>query len=211
MFEKTRILIVDDIEFNRDLIRGFLSGDQFTFIEAANGLEAIERARQHSPDLVLLDMRMPVMDGYEVAAKLKSDPQLRHIPLIAVTASVLEQDRARVEKNCEGYLRKPFRRRELIRALMEHLPYSLRESAACLRKEGSRRSAEGEGRVAYLPPELVRSMLDAAELADVAQIERLLEEVKRIDAPFAASLMRHVERFDYDAFRRSLAGEEHDG
>jgi len=204
VFERARILVVDDIDFNRDLIRGFYSGFDFDLIEAVNGEDALEKARQFSPDLILLDMRMPVMDGYEAARRLKADEHLRHIPVIAATASALEQDRVRLGQDCDGFLRKPFRRIELLRCTMEHLPHTLQEVAAPLLRPAKAPKTDLTARVEALDPDLVRSLLASADMADVAEIQRLLQMVDRKDAALAVILRHHLERFDYDALRSCL-------
>jgi len=203
-FERARILIADDIDFNRDLISRFYAGYGFDLVEAADGAEAVQLALQHLPDLVLLDMRMPVQDGYQTAAILKADPRLRHIPVVAVTASLLEDDLARLGQGFAGYLRKPLRRADLIRCTMAHLPHRL-DGAAPARPEAA--AAAGG-----LTSGLRSALLDAAGLADLAELNRLLEKVGQADPPLADLLRRHLERFDYDGFQACLgAGEESDG
>jgi len=196
-FHRARILIVDDIDFNRDLIRGFFAGYDLDLREAGDGREAVAMVREFMPDLVLLDMRMPVQDGYATAAILKGDERLRHIPVVAVTASVLEDDLARHGHNCDGYLRKPLRRAELIRCSMEHLPHSV---GAVPDMPSGVATASGA-----LPADLQQAMLEAAELADLAELNRLMARAETVDASFAAILRRHLERFDYDAFQTSLS------
>jgi Cu+-exporting ATPase len=201
-FAKARILIVDDIDFNRDLIRGFYDGYDFELSEAVNGLEAIARTRELMPDLVLLDMRMPVQDGYETIAMLKADPRLCHIPVVAVTASVLEDDAA-LEHRCDARLRKPIRRSDLIRCTMDHLPHTVAGPAP------EPVIPPAAVPVADLPPELVRAMLDAADLADLTELNRLVDQVERLDAGSATVLRRQLARFDYDGFRDHLTPGEH--
>ncbi|MCP4373679.1 MAG: response regulator, partial [Deltaproteobacteria bacterium] len=75
-----RVLIVDDIDCNRKLLKAYLEEFKFELVEVSNGLEAIENARKYRPDLVLLDMKMPVMDGFEASAILKNDMRLKKIP-----------------------------------------------------------------------------------------------------------------------------------
>jgi CheY-like chemotaxis protein len=188
----------DDIDFNRDLIRLFYDTCGFDLLDASNGREALDLARKFSPDLILLDMRMPVMDGYRASALLKQDPQLRHIPVVAVTASVMEDDMARLGGNCEGYLLKPLGRADLIRCTMRFLPHWVAGA------EPRQPAARSGGSAAALAPELVLAMLRAADLADMAELHRLLEEARLADPGFADALGRHLERFDYEAVRDAL-------
>jgi two-component system sensor histidine kinase EvgS len=99
------------------------------FIEAANGKEAAELAKQYHPDLVLMDMRMPVMDGCEATRILKADEKLKKIPVIIITASALKEQWAEIKKaGGNAFLNKPISKSDLIIELMHFLPYSFAES-----------------------------------------------------------------------------------
>lgn len=115
------ILVVDDIDYNREIISTYLEDEPFTILLAENGKQALELARKHHPDLILLDMKMPVMDGYEAAAIMKADPALSRIPVIAITASALKQDEERISQLCNEYLRKPVSAEELINVVRKYL------------------------------------------------------------------------------------------
>ncbi|MSU64451.1 MAG: response regulator, partial [Pedosphaera sp.] len=88
---------------------------------ATNGLEALEQAEKHRPDVILMDMRMPELDGHETTKRLKAIPALKHIPVIAVTASSFREEEAKARKICDGFIRKPFNRAELIAELKRFL------------------------------------------------------------------------------------------
>lgn len=126
-FEPASILIADDLDYNRELLKIFLKDFDFTFLEASNGVEVIGRAREYGPQLILLDMKMPEMDGYEAADIIKRDGQLAGTPLIAVTASALKQDEEIISSLCDSYIRKPLSKKELVRKLMQFLPYTINE------------------------------------------------------------------------------------
>ncbi|MCP4149280.1 MAG: PAS domain S-box protein, partial [bacterium] len=127
-FEKATILIVDDIEYNRALVRGYLNMPSFRVLEAENGKIAIGMAMEFQPDLIIMDMRMPVMDGYEATKYLKSNPQLKHIPIIVLTASAMkEQEREVKAIGSDGYLSKPVNRAELYSEFIRFLPHSIQE------------------------------------------------------------------------------------
>jgi len=127
IFEKSIVLIVDDIDFNRELLKGFLEDFDLVMIEAENGLEAVEKAKQHHPQLILLDMKMPVMDGYETAAVLQDDETLNKIPVIAVTASAMKKDEEIISDLCDSYLKKPLNKTELIFEILKFLPHTINE------------------------------------------------------------------------------------
>ena len=103
-----RILVVDDDEWSRDIMARRLARRGFRVIPAADGKEAITLARQHSPDLILMDLSLPVMDGWTSAGHLRSDAATCHIPIIAVTAHALASDRQKaIDAGCDDYYTKP--------------------------------------------------------------------------------------------------------
>jgi CheY-like chemotaxis protein len=102
-----RILVVEDVEFNRDLIVQLLE-DEYEILTATNGVEGIEVAVRGRPDLILMDLSLPVMDGWEATRRIKADEMLRSIPIIALSAHAMkgDEDRAR-QSGCDDYLSKP--------------------------------------------------------------------------------------------------------
>ncbi len=103
-----RILVVDDVEVNRRLLEAKLSVEYYEIITAENGAEALERAKAEQPDLILLDIMMPEMDGFEVCQRLKADPALTHIPVVMVTALSEQSDKIRgLEVGADDFLTKP--------------------------------------------------------------------------------------------------------
>jgi CheY-like chemotaxis protein len=121
-FAPATILVADDVALNRALVAGYFEGTAHKLITATNGLEALEQAEKHRPDVILMDMRMPELDGHETTRRLKANPALKHIPVIAVTASSFREEEARARKICDGFIRKPFNRAELIAELKRFLP-----------------------------------------------------------------------------------------
>src|SRR5918992_3591239 len=88
---RKRILVVDDAEFNRDLIVQLLS-DQYEILVAVDGQEALEKTERDKPDLILMDLGMPVMDGWEATRRIKANSELKHVPIIAVTSHAMVGD-----------------------------------------------------------------------------------------------------------------------
>lgn len=109
------ILIVDDEPFQRMLIREMLSNNSdYTFSEAEDGVQAVARAREVPPDLMLLDVMMPHMNGFQVCRTLKTDPELRVIPIILVTALDKIEDRVNgLDAGADDFINKPFEEEEL--------------------------------------------------------------------------------------------------
>ncbi|MBI4611444.1 MAG: response regulator [Candidatus Rokubacteria bacterium] len=118
-----RILVVEDQEDNRRIVRDLLMSAGYETIEAATGEEGIALAEAHRPDLILMDIQLPGLDGYEAARRIKANPALRGIPVIAVTSYALSGDEARaLEAGCDAYVAKPFSPRELLSRIREFLP-----------------------------------------------------------------------------------------
>jgi len=113
----SKILIVDDNAYNRELIAGYLLGSDHQLSYAQNGREALEKMRNDLPDLVLMDIRMPVMSGDTAREIILEDQKLSKVPVIAVTASSLLNQERRLRKMFDGYLRKPFGRVQLYEAM----------------------------------------------------------------------------------------------
>ncbi len=103
-----KVLLVVDNEMNRDMLSRRLKRKGFEVIVAADGREGVSRASAESPDLILLDMSLPVMDGWEAARQIKGDPKTRDIPIIALTAHAMAGDREKaLEAGCDEYDTKP--------------------------------------------------------------------------------------------------------
>ena len=108
-----KILIVEDVEMNRDLLVQLLE-DDYELVEAVDGRQGLEKAVQESPDLILLDISLPEIDGWEVARRIRADEALKEIPIIAVTAHAMAGDEEKAyEIGCDGYLSKPIDEEEL--------------------------------------------------------------------------------------------------
>ena len=102
------VLIVEDNELNMKLFNDLLEGHGYATLKTANGIEAIELARAHRPDLILMDIQLPEISGLEVTKWLKEDDELSHIPVVAVTAFAMKGDEERIrEGGCEAYISKP--------------------------------------------------------------------------------------------------------
>lgn len=102
------ILIADDRASSRELLRTVLGRSGYEVIEAGDGEEAVARAREHNPDLILLDLQMPILDGYGVLAELRSDARFRDLPICALTASAMRGDREKIlAAGFTDYLSKP--------------------------------------------------------------------------------------------------------
>lgn len=122
-FENPQILVVDDVQLNRELVEGLLAHSNVQIIEATNGKAAVEAASAHTPKLILMDLLMPEMDGYEATRLIKANPITKHIPIIALTASAMKEEMGTIATLCDGYLRKPITKQELVSEMMKFLPH----------------------------------------------------------------------------------------
>ncbi|MGD0341174.1 MAG: response regulator, partial [Bacteroidales bacterium] len=124
VFEKATIIVADDVEHNRKYLKDALKNTYIQIVEAEDGQQAFSMAKKILPDLIITDIRMPVLDGFELLNKLKSDDVLKHIPVIAYSASVMKAQRDRISKSeFAGLLIKPVQVTELYIELMNNLPY----------------------------------------------------------------------------------------
>jgi two-component system cell cycle response regulator DivK len=117
-----RILVVEDTEDNRQIMRDLLTDAGYDLIEAVDGAEGVAAAQRERPDLILMDIQLPVIDGYEATRRIKADPATRHIPVIAVTSYALSGDETKAfAAGCDGYVAKPFSPRLLLGKVRELL------------------------------------------------------------------------------------------
>ena len=222
-FAPATILVADDVALNRALLTGYFEGTAHKLITASNGLEALEQAEKFRPDVILMDMRMPELDGHEATKRLKTNPALKHIPVIAVTASSFREEEARARKICDGYIRKPFNRTELIAELKRFLKRA--EPAAAPPASPAQTSAPGES--AAVPeaararrPELIAKLSQeqatvwprVCRTMDMGEIEEFARRLQtwateghfaQLSA-YAETLLQDVDAFDVDRLPKTL-------
>ena len=224
-FAPATILAADDVELNRALLSGYFEGTGHKVILATNGREAVELAEQHRPDVVLMDMRMPEMDGYEATRRIRETAGLQQTPVIAVTASSFRDEEARARKVCDGFIRKPFNRAELIAELKRFLrPATVSEPqsrAAATPAEtdvalpapvSDAALARRPAIIAKLRQELESVWPRLSRTMDMAEIEEFTGRLHTLatEGEFpdllacAARLARDVEAFDVDQLVRAL-------
>ncbi len=210
-FESKVILIADDLQSNRELIAAFFAGMPMGIIEAENGQEAVSLAEHHKPDIILMDIRMPVMDGYEAARQLKGNEKLRHIPVIATTASALSEDTEKIMQDglFDGFIAKPVRKSDLFREL----------NRLVLHPEENR-GLEEKKEKEYLPPELIvilenelmRSWEETCRSRVLGDIETFAEKIRSAGLEYSSGLLigygreliTHVHNFDIEKVRSVL-------
>ena len=118
-----RILVVEDQEDNRQILRDLLGSVGYDMIEAGDGEAGVAAATAQHPDLILMDIQLPVMDGYEATRRIKANPELKGIPIIVVTSYALSGDEAKARAaGCDAYVTKPYSPRQLLAKIREFLP-----------------------------------------------------------------------------------------
>jgi len=213
-FKGSTLLVVDDVDFNRELVKSFLSEHNLNIIEAKNGSEGVEICKLHLPDLVLMDLRMPGMNGYEATEILTNLPETKHIPIVAFTASSMKHDETLIRKLFNEYLRKPISRNELINALKQFLPHNMEEEIEAnldLEQEmivEALNPIQIEGFIKEFNIEL-REQLESLKLfMDLDLLEHFLGNMEFITRQFAihdlkpilGKLKQDKENFDFEHF-----------
>ena len=119
------VMIVEDNELNMKLFHDLLEAHGYQTVGTRNGIEALDLARKHHPDLILMDIQLPIMDGYEATRRIKADPSLGTIPIIAVTSYALSgyEVKARAA-GCDDFVPKPFSPRQLLAKVRQYLDQS---------------------------------------------------------------------------------------
>ncbi|MBD0302868.1 MAG: response regulator, partial [Tolypothrix sp. T3-bin4] len=204
-----RILIVDDKPINRLLLIKLLNPLGFELKEACNGKEAIEIWDKWEPHLIWMDMRMPVMDGYEATKQIKSTIKGQAIVIIALTASALEEERAVVlSAGCDDFLRKPFREADVFAAMNKHIGvryiYEDKTPSEAEKSDFSYPSGTTAPNIINplsfqtLPVEWVANLKQALLNVDLDRISTLIAHIETQDTALAQALTFYIDNFEYD-------------
>lgn len=207
-FEKAQILVVDDVEENRKLVLASLKDFDIDIIMAQNGQEALDKLKNINVNLILMDLRMPVMDGYEAANIIKNSPKLKDIPLIALTASVMGKDLEKVSQyGFDGYLRKPVILDDLIEELAKYLKYHFINKDII---EENRDKVIDFNKLNFvlekLENEFKAQWIDIKDAGDFTLIERFAQKLNKLSVDediyllkdYADELIKNVEAFDIE-------------
>jgi signal transduction histidine kinase/DNA-binding response OmpR family regulator len=196
-----RILAVDDVPASRLLLNKLLTGIGFAVQEAADGLEAIALWRQWHPNLILMDMRMPIIDGYEATQQIKATTEGKNTIIIALTASAFEEERVEIlSAGCDDFMRKPFQEAELLTKIGQYLNVDyLYEETGDTGSEGEKlRSELTQASLAVMPESWRSQLYDAAAQVDNEEIFQLLKEIPEDYQALAEGLADLAEQFRCD-------------
>lgn len=206
-FQKATLLVVDDVKENRKLVEASLKGFDFKIIMAENGEEALERLKNVKVDLILMDLRMPVLDGYKATVSIKNDEKLKEIPVIALTASVMGKDLKKVKKyGFDGYLRKPVILDDLIEEISKFLKYDfIVSNSTKLEEEIPKLDLEAlEKTITSLKGSLKDEWKEIKDKGDFSLIEVFVENLGKISnknkilQDYIDSLNSNINAFDIE-------------
>jgi PAS domain S-box-containing protein len=193
-----RVLIADDVDDNRQLLAQLLGPVGFEIRLANNGAEAVKGFEQWKPHLILMDFRMPVMDGHEAIRRIRAMPGGQEPKIIAVTASAMDENRQELmEVGAHDFISKPFREAELFRKIHAHLGvrYDYAEEVEPIIAEEVAELSTAS--LSVLPMSLTAALHEAVTTADLDQVLAIIEDIEGIDASLARRLHRLAEAFRY--------------
>jgi PAS domain S-box-containing protein len=206
---EVRVLIADDKETNRQLLSQLLAAVGFPTREVVNGAEAIRVVREWKPQVVLMDMTMPVMDGYEATRKIKASSDIKNTTIIAVTASAFEEDRKRIfTAGADGYLSKPFKDAELFENIgrLTGVDYLYEEvGRGKMASETADDTAIVRKSIATLSPDLVGQLRTAIESANLDRLNDLIGQLVNEHPTLANRMQEMAARYEYEALIELLS------
>lgn len=202
--ESYRILVVDDKKENRLVMYNLLTPLGFEVLEARNGKEGVEKVKELHPDLVLIDLVMPVMDGFEATRQIRTDPEFKDLPIIAASASVFDYHQAESKiAGCNDFMAKPFRTKELFELLEKYLEIEwvydqdLSESDQTAEEQGT--PHENEGMLVGPPPEQAAVLQEFIMMGDMGGIIETVDNLQQAQpelTPFANKIRQLARNFE---------------
>lgn len=208
-----KILIVDDVEDNLDLLLANFADTNLQTVEAKNGLEAVNLARQQQFDLILMDIRMPVMDGYQAAQEIKS---FSRVPIVALTASVMTDEfEQKKSENFDGYLRKPVLKKNLFSELCDFLPFE--EIAVSESTMVAQALTDSERQSLPFALESLEKLIEQCNVVsknnNISEIKVFADEIMEIAKKYSISiiddyaeqLINGIDSFDIAVIKHSLS------
>ncbi len=198
-----RILLVDDKDENRHFLRAMLQGAGFTTREAVNGQEAVQVFEEWQPHLILMDLRMPVMDGYEAIRLIKATERGQGTPIIAVSASVFYENREQaLQTGADDFIAKPYKQDELFQKIADWLhaeyAYAEQDEGGPAQRNETEPEAVSSTALSKLPQEILEQMGKAATGGYQDRLLALIDQVAAQDPQLAAGLRSLAEAFQYE-------------
>ena len=197
---KIKVLVVDDKEFNRDLLMTMLSSIGFSMLEAVNGEEAVNSFESWKPDVIIMDIVMPVMDGREATKRIRANALGKDVVIIAVTASALDEERAEIlQLGVNDFIRKPFRASELLESIRIHTKVEyVYETLMDMPLESDSTAKDWKERVNVIPASLQEKIRMAAQLGDIDLLKENIQLIDLDNHAFADYLTKLTESFNFE-------------
>lgn len=174
--QQRHILVVDDVEDNRKVLKHMLAALHFQIHEASNGVECLKKIAEHVPDIVLLDLRMPVMDGEETLKHIRSNDKLQGLPVIAISATVSDEKRRQIlDDGCDGFLPKPFTKIALLEMLSEVLALDWQYSEEPAESATKSDTTETPLPLTQLPEDVINEMSVTARRGNARKLTQIVE------------------------------------
>jgi PAS domain S-box-containing protein len=195
-----RVLIADDMDDNRVLLSQMLERIGFEVREVANGEQAVQEFDRWQPHLILMDTRMPVMNGFEAITCIRSRDHGKQVKIVSVTASAFDEDRTKaMEIGADDFLGKPFREEVLLDKIKTLLAidYVYDDEPAAAKPAKDAAGDVLTGKIADLPAPLIDQLHEATLSADLDRMLELIQQIEKQDASIAGSMRRLAENFEY--------------
>jgi CheY-like chemotaxis protein len=209
--EGYRILVVDDKDENLKVAVNFLKLVGFETNEAVNGEDAIHKFTEWNPNLILMDMRMPVMDGIEATRRIKLTEKGKNTPIVALTASTFEEEQKKTQSlDIQGYIRKPFRENELFHTIGQILgiKYIYKDEPHSSHTKYFNDEEVMSVDIAKFPESLIVQMQEAIASADFDLLIEFINQIGSKNSDLARQLLIHANKFDYNYLQRVLMNKE---
>ncbi len=200
--DKRKVLVIDDKWANRSVLVNLLEPLGFEVVEATDGRDGLDKALEFKPDVIFIDLVMPVMDGFEATRRLRISPDLKDVVVIAISASVFDFNQQQSQEvGCNGFLPKPVRQADLLEKLQVHLGLEwVYEEGIAAKATGSQREQESLGESIAAPPtEETAVLLDLAMRGDIRGIVERAAHLEGLDkqwVPFATHLRQLAKNFE---------------
>jgi CheY-like chemotaxis protein len=205
--------VVDDQLENRDWLMKLLTLVGFTVQAVENGEAAIRNSDEWNPQLILMDMHMPVMDGLEATRIIKARPQGKETIIVTLTASALDQDRQQVlQSGADDFLSKPCREEALLEKMgtLLHIVYDYEDSGETENQPSPGLAALSAATLGQLPAEIIQELRDATSDGSKKRLDQLIAQVREIDQAGPANALQELaNKYDYDTLTRVLEEASH--
>jgi CheY-like chemotaxis protein len=197
-----KILVVDDQPENRMVMQELLEQVGVVTVTAEDGEQAVRMSQEWKPDLIFMDLRMPVMNGYDSARQITTNPKTASIPIVAVTASIMSSERKKVEESgMSGFVRKPYKAEDLFSMIEEKLSprFIYGDEPAMVGTKETTGAVLTRELVQVIPLDLREKMREATVKADLDELLKLIQQVKPYSSQVAKKLEDLANNYQYEA------------